>query len=383
MHPVFKSHGQRTLVSRCAYVLAMIGVALFSLASTARAQAPDPAHSTLPASVPVSFGGTHCFDVIVRDVSNNPLAGVQVAVVISGAANYCTSGGNSATTDATGKAHFCICAALHDPAATATIIAGKITLGSRPASNVEVSKQTITYTGTINSLAANYNAVQTENPATMHVIRNDSNLAPGIAVCCLFHPRGKGGLGWKHSTLDKGRFSLDLLVPSGGPVDHVCQWIEGADTLKLAHHYSWTLQGDSVMNISDAAVWSGKCPTYSLSNTITVDPLVDLWHQVGAGHVQKSYAETYRVDGTPHTLTAVCDITYPGSSTIGSDYAEAASNFSIAYNSGAQTEHVEYDTKIVAVTATPALSVWGLILLTLTLASAGVWYAFSRGRRIA
>lgn len=90
------------------------------LAGPALAGPPDPARSICPQFVSVSPDSTCCFDVIVRDFANNPVPGsfVRVGFENCPGLTLCSTQppgivivgqGVATQTDATGRAHFCIC----------------------------------------------------------------------------------------------------------------------------------------------------------------------------------------------------------------------------------------------------------------------------------
>lgn len=117
-------------IARLAVIVSIAGGA-----GTATAQ-PSPSNSTGPERIGVNASGSICFDVLVRDASNNPLAGNLVECDFSCAVSYCASqppgvtiSGSTAraVTNALGLAHFCICATVPG-ACIATISDGGISL---------------------------------------------------------------------------------------------------------------------------------------------------------------------------------------------------------------------------------------------------------------
>ena len=123
--------------------LIVIGLAL-SAVSGAAAAVPDPANSTCPATVTIAPDGSCCFDVIVRDAANNPVAGSTVNVDFGACpVTFCPAqppgvtvvgNGVNVVTDATGRAHICICASFTGPC-SATIRADGVTLCNVPMQN--------------------------------------------------------------------------------------------------------------------------------------------------------------------------------------------------------------------------------------------------------
>jgi hypothetical protein len=113
-----------------------IGLTLLAV-SQANAALPNPATSTCPPAVFITPNATCCFDVIVHDAANNPVAGSTVVVDFGSCpVTFCpaqppgiTVVGNGVSTiaDASGKAHFCICGTFTGPC-TATIRADGVVL---------------------------------------------------------------------------------------------------------------------------------------------------------------------------------------------------------------------------------------------------------------
>jgi len=99
---------------------------------------PSAANSTLPSRVTAGPDGACCFDVIVRDVANNPIPGSVVAVSFGPCAvTFCPSQPAGTTiqlntarvvTDATGTAHVCICVSTDISACSVSISADGIVL---------------------------------------------------------------------------------------------------------------------------------------------------------------------------------------------------------------------------------------------------------------
>jgi hypothetical protein len=106
--------------------------------------------------VTVSSNGATCFDVTVRDFANAPVAGATVAVNLGACSvTFCptqvhTGNTVSATTDASGVAHFCICATVSG-SCNAQISADGIVLCSPAVSQVCTSAvpQTMSYQGVL------------------------------------------------------------------------------------------------------------------------------------------------------------------------------------------------------------------------------------------
>jgi hypothetical protein len=116
--------------------LVAIGLTLVAV-SQAYANVPSPSNSVCPPAVFITPNATCCFDVIVRDAANVPIPGSSVLVDFGTCpVTFCpaqppgiTIFGNGviATTDASGKAHFCICGTFTGPC-TATIRADGVTI---------------------------------------------------------------------------------------------------------------------------------------------------------------------------------------------------------------------------------------------------------------
>lgn len=348
-------------------------ILFLSLASSARGlsiSVPSPGNCTLPSVVAVSTSDNHCFDVVVRDPANAPISGSSVDVTFSTTPDFCDTQVHSlnsvfASTNASGVAHFCVCGSITNQSCTATISADGVMLGSRVARSVESTRITIAYSGTINGQTASYSTMIDQNAATGHVVRDDTGINSITAIFCRWHKKDPGK--WNHSRpCCKETDSIEQLGP--GPFDLVTVWRESTDSLTVSHHFTSAMSGDSLLNLADTAVWSGTAPGYASGSVIIVDPFVEHWSQVGPGHTRGIYTETYRVDGVPHTVSVVEDLTYPGPVELLREYTNTVSNFTVQYNSGAQTEHSEYDEKITPVvsggsTPTPALGFGALIAL--------------------
>src|SRR6185295_14583116 len=112
-------------------------IGLLVMVGEAHAQVPDPGHSSCPPQATIAADGSCCFDVIVRDIIGNPVAGASVNVNFgSCTVVFCpaqppgvTVSGNGVivVTDATGRAHVCICATFVPPC-NATITANGVLL---------------------------------------------------------------------------------------------------------------------------------------------------------------------------------------------------------------------------------------------------------------
>lgn len=111
-----------------------------------RASLPDTCRgSTWPPSVSLSADGSCCFDVILRDIANNPVPGALVSIGFGSCpVQWCAQQGpgvtintvaNSANTftDANGRAHFCICATFTG-ACTASLYGDGLLLAALPVS---------------------------------------------------------------------------------------------------------------------------------------------------------------------------------------------------------------------------------------------------------
>ena len=111
------------LMSRC------LAVATLSVVAVCQAHAtvgvPFPPNSTCPPAVTMTPDGSCCFDVVVRDANNFPIANVDVVVDFgSCVVTFCPSQpsgitviGNTvlATTTPFGVSHFCICGTVTPP----------------------------------------------------------------------------------------------------------------------------------------------------------------------------------------------------------------------------------------------------------------------------
>ncbi len=101
---------------------------------------PSAANSTCPAKVTAAPDGNCCFDVIVRDVLNNPIAGSSVVVSFGSCPiTFCPTQPAGVVvnvpastarvfTDATGTAHMCICVSTQIASCTTSISADGVTL---------------------------------------------------------------------------------------------------------------------------------------------------------------------------------------------------------------------------------------------------------------
>lgn len=111
--------------------LIAIALVLVSVGLT-HAALPDPAMSICPTTVWVADDGSCCFDVTVRNSAGLPIPGAVVVVDFGTCVmTFCPPLPPvlSALTNATGVAHFCICATVTE-ACTATIVANGIVLCS-------------------------------------------------------------------------------------------------------------------------------------------------------------------------------------------------------------------------------------------------------------
>jgi len=101
-----------------AFVLVAGGLAS-PVVRRAEAGVPNAATSTCPSAVFLTSDGGCCFDVVVRDVAGNPVAGATVDVDFGSCrATFCPTQGPGVTIqgnhaivigDAAGVAHFCLC----------------------------------------------------------------------------------------------------------------------------------------------------------------------------------------------------------------------------------------------------------------------------------
>ena len=117
-----------------------VGLAL-GAATYAQAAPPSPSTSTCPTTVFLASDGSCCFDVIVRDLSGNPVPGSTVHVDFGTCAvTLCPAqppgvtvvgNGVNALTNAAGDAHICICGTFTG-ACSATISADAVTLCTVP-----------------------------------------------------------------------------------------------------------------------------------------------------------------------------------------------------------------------------------------------------------
>lgn len=133
------SHSTQRAIGRS---LIAIGLTVFAVGQAHAI--PSPANSSCPPAATVAPNGSCCFDVIVRDANNVPVPGSTVVVDFGSCpVTFCpaqppglTVIGNtvSATSDANGTAHFCICATVTLPC-TAQIRADGVLLCSVPVSD--------------------------------------------------------------------------------------------------------------------------------------------------------------------------------------------------------------------------------------------------------
>jgi hypothetical protein len=132
------NNGARRLMARS---FMAIGLTLLAF-SQAYAGPPSAANSICPPAVFVTPNATCCFDVIVRDAANNPVAGSSVVVDLGACpVTFCpaqppgiTVIGNSVNTtaDASGRAHFCICGTFTGPCTTRIIADGILLCSNIP-----------------------------------------------------------------------------------------------------------------------------------------------------------------------------------------------------------------------------------------------------------
>jgi hypothetical protein len=123
--------------------LLAIGLGLFAV-SESHAGVPSPATSTCPGTVAIAPDGSCCFDVIVRDGAGNVVPNSNVHVDFGACAVvFCPAqppgltivgNGVNVFTDASGRAHFCVCATITLPC-SAAIIADGINLCVVPMAN--------------------------------------------------------------------------------------------------------------------------------------------------------------------------------------------------------------------------------------------------------
>lgn len=122
-----------------ARIATLVAILAVGSASTASAQTvPDPTNSTCPTAVTVGPTGSCCFDVVVRDNANNPIAGSVVQVTFNSCSVvFCptqpagvTIQGNSArvVSDAAGRAHICVCATFSGAGCSGAISADGVVL---------------------------------------------------------------------------------------------------------------------------------------------------------------------------------------------------------------------------------------------------------------
>ena len=127
----------------------------FAGAALAQTGVPSPGNSTLPAFATTTAGGSDFFQVIVRDLANNPIAGSIVIVDFGDCtASLCPTQPPGhvivgdivrVTTSASGVALFSICGTLSRPSCTVTIAADGVTLGVRPARQADVGHAESSY----------------------------------------------------------------------------------------------------------------------------------------------------------------------------------------------------------------------------------------------
>ena len=143
------------LIARAALALAL---SIVGTATTHATGVPDPSTSTVPTPLTVSPSGTACFDIIIRDLASNPVTGVGVHIDFGSCSpSFCPAqshSGNivSAVTDASGVAHFCICASIASPCTTIVTVDGFVgTFGLRATVEICGSEvpQTMSYQGVL------------------------------------------------------------------------------------------------------------------------------------------------------------------------------------------------------------------------------------------
>jgi len=148
---------------------------------------------------------------------------------------------------------------------------------------------------------------------------------------------------------------------------------EISNTLTLNQDVSSSLSGDTLRNVQVTGTWSGNCLEVPSDTTLTIDPLHELWHQIGPGHVRVTYTETYRISGTPHLLNVVKDLTYSGGWTLPSDEVFSVANISTFYNPATQIQHDEDDLSLAPAAAlVPIWSPPGSSIVAFALFSLGV-----------
>jgi hypothetical protein len=127
----------RNLIAAASLLIGLVA----ATAGRVEAAVPSPVNSQCPTFAAVAPNGSCCFDVIVRDVINNPVPGSSVVVDFGACpVTFCPAQppglvvvGNTvtATADAAGKATFCICATVTLPC-NVTIYADGIQLCTVP-----------------------------------------------------------------------------------------------------------------------------------------------------------------------------------------------------------------------------------------------------------
>ncbi len=158
-------------------IACLTGVALVSWIGAAGAGIPDPLNSTCPPFVTVTADGSACFDFIVRDFLNNPIAGATVVVDFTSCPiTFCPTQPHTGSqvvvvTNFSGVAHFCICGVFESecpPKVTAT--ADGVTLGCA----LEAPQLRVDLVGR-DSIRASY-------PAAFDVVVNNQGNVDAVAV---------------------------------------------------------------------------------------------------------------------------------------------------------------------------------------------------------
>src|SRR4029079_4964084 len=174
-----------------------------------------------------------------------------------------------------------------------------------------------------------------------------------------------------------GSGAFDLADLCGLDYHVVTTWTdEMSNVLTLTQDVNSNLVSDTLRTVQCSGTWSGNCQEVPLDNSLTVDPLHELWYQAGPGHMQVTYTEVYRLSGVPHTLHVVKDLTYTGGGSLPFSESFNVTNISATNDTLAQTQHDSDDLSLTQVPGTPIWDprmAWVALFAVVGLGSVALW----------